>query len=415
MGITKYTALGQPDPSEGFEGGSVACAPSTAGRPEGLCNLYAHMQHIQDPRRIEQCVHLLYDILVITVLAVICGANTFVMVETFAEDKEDFLRTFLRLGGGIPSHDTIGRVFSKLDPQGLQKCLISWSQALRASIPSEVVAIDGKTLRRSFDKAAKKTALHMVSAFAASNQIVLGQMSSLAKKNEVATIRALLPLLDIKGSIVTIDAAGTQKSIAKLILSCGADFVLALKANHKNLFHQVIERFNRLAHGLRAPFVPILHAIDVQVDKAHGRIEERKVIAMDVTDWITKKSHGAWYGLIKSVVCVESTRILADKSSTEKRFYISSLPFDQVARIANAIRSHWSVENQLHWVLDVSFDQDRSRLRKDHAPENFSIAQALGLNFLKTFNDPKKSIPQKRFKALSNNHYLLNIIGFPMQ
>jgi len=373
------------------------------------------MQHIKDPRKQELVVHLLYDILVITVLAVICGANTFVMVETFAEDKEDFLRTFLRLPGGIPSHDTIGRVFSRLHPAGLQKCLISWSQALRASIPSEVVAIDGKTLRRSFDKAAQKTALHMVSAFAAANQLVLGQMSSLAKKNEVAAIRALLPLLDLQGSIVTIDAGGTQKSIAKLILACGADFVLALKANHKNLFHQVIERFNRLHQNVGAPFVPILHKIHTEVDKAHGRIEERKVTVMDVTDWITKKSHGAWYGLIKSVVCVESTRILGAKTSIEKRFYISSLPYEQVMRIANAIRVHWSVENQLHWVLDVTFDQDRSRVRKDNAPENFAIAQSLGLNFLKTFSDPKKSIPQKRFKALSNNRYLLNIIGFSMQ
>lgn len=397
----------------------------TAGKEEDArrsCKLYDHLQHVKDPRKRERCTHLLYDMLVLTVLAVICGADSFVMVETFGREKEEFLRTFLKLAGGIPSHDTLSRVFSRLNPEGLQRCLISWSQALRESIPqapepipSEVVALDGKTLRRSFDKAAKKAALHLVSAFATTHGLVLGQVGSLAKKNEVAAIRTLLELLDIQGSIVTIDAAGTQKSIAKQILERGADFVLALKANHKTLHTQVITRFKRLREGVQAPFLPFVHAIHHEVDKAHGRIEERRMIAMDVTEWVTRKSHGAWAGLVRSIVCVESTRTIKGKVSTEKRFYLSSVSYDAVERIAHAIRSHWGIENQLHWVLDMTFDQDRLRARKDHAPENFAILQSLALNILRQHPDPKTSLKQRRAKAGWNDRYLLDVLGLHVQ
>ncbi len=357
-------------------------------------------------------MHLLYDILVIIVLGFICVANSLVMVETWAKEKEDFLRTFLRLPHGIPSHDTMSRLLARLDTEQLKQCLIRWSDALRTSASDGVIAIDGKTLRKTFDEAAKRVAIHMVSAFCSTEHLVLGQIRTLAKKNEVAAIQALLPLLDIKGSIVTIDAMGRQKSIAKLILKQGGDFVLALKANHKRLHRKVIQQFERLNTGFKPPSRASLFACHQAYDKAHGRIEHRKVTAMDVQDWLTEKTYGAWASVVCSVVRVESTRTLKGKTTTELRYYLSSLTYDHVIRIAQAIRSHWSIENQLHWVLDVTFDQDRARLRKDHAPENPAMMQSMSLNMLRQHIDPKSpraSLPQKQLKAMCNDRYLLEI------
>ncbi len=312
------------------------------------CPLMQHLSYVDDPRHPKLRVHLLYDILVIIVLGLVCGAKSLVLVETWAREKEAFLRTFLRLPGGIPSHDTLSRVLSMLQPSELQKCLVHWSEALRTRAGQGVIAIDGKTLRRTFDRAAQKSALHLVSAFCTAEHLVLGQMGSEAKKNEVAAIQALLPLLDIRGSLVTMDAMGCQKSIAAQIRQQGGDFLLALKSNHKTLYRQVGKRFDKLTEGcFKPPFHPARFAVhQCPSAKAHGRMEQSTVTAMDVTGWLTDKSHGLWAKLVTSVIQIKSVRTTGHKTTTELRYYLCSLPFEQVERIAGAIRSHWAVEQK---------------------------------------------------------------------
>jgi predicted transposase YbfD/YdcC len=377
-----------------------------------------HFATLKDPRSEQGKDHLLVDILTITLCAVICGADDWVAVATFGETKVAWLRTFLALPNGIPSHDTFGRVFRLLDPDELRRCFLAWvravvgepgSDGVPGGLGRQVVAVDGKTLRRSHDRRSGTAALHLVSAWATEHGLVVGQVATDAKSNEITAIPHLLKLLALDGAIVTIDAMGCQTAIAHQIVEQGADYVLALKANHEHLHERVRRAFADAdaAVGTTLPLADL--AVHATVEKDHGRIERRRCRAIGDPAYLAfiDPDH-AWPGL-KSVVCIESTRRIGDAVSTEARHYLSSLPAD-AQRLQRVVRSHWGVENRLHWVLDLAFDEDRSRVRADHAPENLAIIRHLALNLLR--RDPTRRVGLKnaRFKAALNDTYLRSIL-----
>lgn len=377
-----------------------------------------HFATLRDPRSDRGKDHLLVDILTITLCAVICGADDWVAVATFGETKEAWLRTVLALPNGIPSHDTFGRVFRRLDPDELRRCFLAWVRAVvgepgddgaPGGLGSQVVAVDGKTLRRSHDRRSGKDALHLVSAWATEHGLVVGQVATDAKSNEITAIPALLKLLALEGATVTIDAMGCQTAIATQIVAQGADYVLALKDNHARLHERVRSAFRDAdaAVGTTLPLGDL--AAHATVEKDHGRIERRRCRAIGDPDYLAFiDPAGAWPNL-KSVVCIESTRRIGDAVSTEARHYLSSLPAD-APRLQRVIRSHWGIENRLHWVLDLAFHEDGSRVRADHAPENLAIIRHLALNLLR--RDPTRRIGLKnsRLKAALNDTYLRSIL-----
>ncbi len=368
-----------------------------------------YFSSLPDPRIDRAKRHSLMDILVIALCASICGVESFVDMELFGEAKHDWFSTFLELPGGIPSHDTFARVFSRLDPQAFSECFLSWIAAIQQKSQGEVVAIDGKTLRRSFDKASGQAALHMVSAWASHNSLVLGQVAVPEKSNEITAIPALLKMLDLAGCIVTIDAMGTQKAIADQIQKQKADYVLALKGNHPNLCADVEAYLERCIneHWRDAQDEPITHTIFKSRDADHGRIETRICIATECPSWVEGKEE--WAGL-RSIVVIEARRNIEGKSSVERRYFISSLP-PNAQQIAHAVRSHWGIENQVHWLLDMAFREDECRIRKDHAPANMATLRHITLNLLKQENSgKKKSIRSKRLIAGWEHEYLWRII-----
>lgn len=303
--------------------------------------------------------HQLADILVLTLLASICGAQTWTDVEEFGKSKEEWLKTFLKLPNGIPSHDTIGDLYARLSPSQLQQGFLSWVQSLVEVSGGDIIPIDGKTLRRSYDRADGRGAIHMVSAWSSANGVVLGQLKTEEKSNEITAIPELLGMLDIKGCIVTIDAMGCQKEIAKQIVTQEGDYVLALKGNQGGLFEDVQLYMDSLINQqLKNKPMQTTQTLD----KGHGRIEERRYWITDSIDWLPKKQD--WEGL-KSIGVVESIRSIGEKVTTERRYYINSLPMNAV-RFSDAVRTHWSIENQLHWSLDVSFNEDQCRVRKSY-------------------------------------------------
>src|SRR6188768_1559577 len=369
-----------------------------------------HFATLTDPRRDHLKAHRLVDILTITLCAVVCGADDWVEVETFGQAREEWLRTFLALPGGIPSHDTFGRVFARLDPEELRRCFVSWVRAVVGDPGPQAVAIDGKTLRRSHDRRAGKAALHLVSAWATASGVVLGQVATDAKSNEITAIPVLLRLLALEGAIVTIDAMGCQTAIATQIVEQGAEYVLALKDNHEHLHERVRLAFvdADAAAGTTLPLADL--AAHSAVEKDHGRIERRRCRAIGDAAYLAFiDPAGAWPHL-KSVVCIESTRRIGDAVSTEARHYLSSLPAD-AARLQRVIRSHWGIEHRLHWVLDLAFHADSSRVRTDHAPENLAIIRHLALNLLR--GDPNRRIGLKnsRFRAALDEDYLRSLLS----
>jgi predicted transposase YbfD/YdcC len=377
-----------------------------------------HFATLQDPRSERGKDHVLVDILTITLCAVICGADDWVAVATFGREKVDWLRTFLGLPNGIPSHDTFGRVFRLLDPDELRRCFLAWVRAVvgeagddgaPGGLGQQVVAVDGKTLRGSHDRRSGTEALHLVSAWATEHGLVVGQVATDAKSNEITAIPALLKLLALEGATVTIDALGCQTAIAAQIVEQGADYVLALKDNHEHLHERARLAFVD-ADAATGPTLPLADlAAHTTVEKDHGRIERRRCRAIGDADYLAFiDPDGAWPNL-RSVVCIESTRRIGDAVSTEARHYLSSLPAD-AQLLQRVIRSHWGVENRLHWVLDLAFHEDRSRVRTDHAPENLAIIRHLALNLLR--RDPNRRIGLKnaRFKAALNDAYLRSIL-----
>jgi len=366
-------------------------------------SLAHHIAELTDPRIDRSRLHDLLDIVAIAICAVVAGAESWDDIEHFGRVKSDWLKAFLDLPNGIPSHDTFRRLFERLDPEEFQRGFLGWIEALHEATERQVVAIDGKALRHSFDRARGKSALHLVHAWATANHLLLGQVAVDAKSNEITAIPKLLKLLAISGAIVTIDAMGCQKEIARMIRGREADYILALKANHENLFKQVVAFWDAAsARGMKGRGIRYHR----QWNESHGRFEARRCWATSDLSWL--EGHEEWKDL-KSVVMVEAERFIGDKLSVETRYYISSLEND--AKLLNgAIRSHWGVENSLHWVLDVTFNEDRSRIKKENAPENFGLLRRLALCLLKKEGTSKRSIKGKRLRASWDEGYLQRVL-----
>ena len=364
-----------------------------------------HFGALTDPRRDHRKAHGLLDIVAITLCAVICGADGWADVATFGRVKEAWLRTFLALPGGIPSHDTFGRVFALVDPDEFRRCFLSWAREVVGPPGEQVVAIDGKTLRRSHDRGVGKDALHLVSAWATANGLVIGQVATDAKSNEITAIPVLLKLLALEGATVTIDAMGCQTAIAAQIVEQRADYVLALKDNHEKL-HDRVKRAFADADAAAGTALPLADLVPHTTrDKGHGRIEQRRCLTIGDPDYLAfiDPDH-AWPNL-KSVVLIESTRRVGTTVSTEARHYLSSLPAD-AKTLSAAIRSHWGIENRLHWVLDVAFREDDCRVRVGHAPENLAIVRHFALNLLRREPSRRASVDNKRLCAALEEYYL---------
>jgi predicted transposase YbfD/YdcC len=324
-------------------------------------------------------------------------------MEEFGEAKQEWFKSFLELPNGIPSHDTFNRVFALLEPKEFQRAFSEWTATLRKALSQEIVAIDGKTLRRS--GARERSPIHMVSAWATENRLVLGQVAVEEKSNEITAIPELLKNLQLKGCIVTIDAMGCQKDIAQAISEAGADYCLALKANHQTL-HGEVESFMEDAQS--CGFKGIKHGGFQSEEEGHGREETRRYWITSDIDWLHRASE--WMNL-HSIGMVESTRKIGEKVSTERRFYLSSLPADP-KRFAQAVRGHWGIENSLHWVLDVSFNEDQCRVREGNAAENLAILRHLALNLLRQDTQKKRGIKTKQKCAGWDHKYLLSLLGF---
>jgi len=363
-----------------------------------------HFSSLRDPRQAHKTAHSLMDILILTLCAVLSGADTWVDVQAFGQAKKEWLKTYLDLSNGIPSHDTLGRVFSLINPEELERCFKSWIAAIAGQIKG-VVPIDGKTLRRSFDSATGKSAIHMISAWSTEAGLVLGQLKTEDKSNEITAIPKLLKLLALKGCIVTIDAMGCQKEIAQAIQEQGADYVLALKGNQQGLYDEVYDLFQK-AHECN--FDGFTWSEFQSANQSHGRLENRHYWTIELAGELERVAE--WLNL-NTIVMVESiSQKTGQEEAREFRFYISSMKGD-AQEFAQVIRSHWGIENSLHWVLDVAFREDDSRIRKDHAAENFSLIRRLALNLLKNESTVKTGIKAKRLRAGWDETYIWNVLG----
>ena len=365
--------------------------------------ILSYFDQLNDPRVSRSRRHALEDILVISICAVICGADGWTDVEAFGRAKLDWFRTFLHLPNGIPSHDTFGRLFARLDPEQFKACFARWIEAVRTRIPGEIVAIDGKVSRRSYDRAAGLGPLHTVSAWALENRLVLGQVKTEEKSNEITAIPELLHLLDLSGCIVTIDAMGCQRAIAKQIVGVGADYVLALKRNQERMYRHVGAFFE---WAEKKNFEGVTWAECERFDTGHGRSERRRYVVSPDVAWLPKSR--AWAGL-RTIGMVESERTENGKTSVERRFFLSSLEPD-VEQFARAVRGHWQIENALHWVLDIAFGDDESRVRRGHAAENLEVLRHLALSLLKQERSEKRGIKGKRLSAGWNEAYLVKVL-----
>jgi len=366
-------------------------------------NLIKLFSDLSDPRVERTKLHKLIDIVTIAICAVICGADSWEDIEEFGSSKQEWFESFLELENGIPSHDTFGRVFARLNPEEFQSRFLRWVETIRQKIDKEIVAVDGKTLRRSFNRAFGKGPIHLVSAWGVKNRLVLGQVKVDEKSNEITAIPELLRLLELSGCIVTIDAMGCQKDIVEVIVEQNADYVIALKGNQGTL-HKDVELFFETAK--KTKFKGIEHSFHKTIDGDHGRIEERKYWTVSDIAWLDPEKQ--WKGLT-SIGMVEATRTIGATSTTETRYYISSLLSD-AKLFGAAVRNHWGIENSLHWVLDIAFREDESRIRKDNAPTNFAILRHIALNLLKREASLKRGIKGKRLKAGWDEAYLSKVL-----
>lgn len=361
---------------------------------------------LEDPRGLKGREHAFLSIVLIAILATIAGAEGWEDIELYAESHQEWLGSFLDLRNGIPHADTYRRIFEKLDPQELQECFMGWVNQIVEATGAQVIPIDGKTLKGSYDRSKKQKALHLVSAWASEHRLLLAQVKVESKSNEMTAIPALLELLDITGCIITIDAMGTQTQIAQQIVAKGADYVLSLKGNHPTLHSQVKAWFETAqAQGFKG----IEHSYHQRVEAGHHRRETRQVWVVPSTAIPELYQPTPWSGLC-SLVMVIRVRHLWNKTTREVQFYLTSLPCDAF-RIAHAIRAHWGIENQLHWVLDVTFAEDASRIRNQHSAENFALLRRLAISLLNQETSTKRSLKQKTKRAAMNTNYMLQILA----
>jgi len=376
-------------------------------------SLIDELKTITDPRMDRTKDHDLIDILVIAICALLCAAESFNDMEDFGKAKQEWFKTFLKLRNGIPSHDTFNRVFAALDPKDFLNCFLRWTQSLRESVAQEIVALDGKALWRALNR--HESPKYVVSAWAESNDLVLGQLKVNEKSNEITAVPELLRVLELSGCIVTVDAMGCQKKIAKEIIEADADYVLALKGNQETVHQEVKSFLDATLEERKAsrPTGAVVSRAARQMqefkteEKDHGRIETRRYYQSEELDWFADRQK--WEGL-RSVGMVESTREVNGQTTTERRYYLSSLKLD-VETFARAVRGHWGVENKLHWVMDVCFGEDQSRARTGYAAENLATLRRLALNLLKREKTRKRGIRGKQLNASWDHCYLLKLLG----
>jgi len=342
---------------------------------------------------------------VIAILATIGGATGWEDIELYGESHQDWLETFLDLGHGVPHADTYRRVFERIDPEAVHQCFLGWVKQVVASTGAQVIPIDGKSVKGSYEREKKQSALHLVSAWASEHRLLLAQVKVDSKSNEITAIPALLKLLEITGCIITIDAMGTQTEIAQQIIDQQGDYVLSLKANHPTLYAQVQGWFEA---AQATAFAGIELSYEQRVEAAHHRREHRQIWVVPATVIAELHQPTAWAGL-KSLVRVIRVRHLWNKTTREVQFYLTSLPCD-AQQIARAIRSHWGIENQLHWVLDVTFGEDASRIRTGHSPENFALMRRMAISLLNQETSTKRSLRQKMKRAAMDSTYMLQVL-----
>lgn len=364
-----------------------------------------HFSEIEDPRIERKKLHKLIDIITITLCAVITGAKSWLDIELFGQCKYNWFKSFLELPNGIPSHDTFNRVFTILDPKQLEKCFENWVKSIKSLLSSEQIAIDGKTLRHSYDKNSQQKAIVMVSAYSRERELVLAQRKVSKKSNEITAVPELLKVLDLSEAIVTLDAMGCQTKIVNQIVNQKADYLITLKKNQPRLYKRVEELFQLDLSQNDINFGSSKYSV---FESSHGRTEQRCYHVLDNVSEIVDKQHN-WSNL-NSIVRIEYLRQLKNgKTKLESRYFITSLS-QEAQEIADYIRGHWSIENQLHWVLDVTFSEDDSRIRKGNAPENLAVIRHIALNLLKQDKSSNSSIKGKRNKAAWDDDYRFQLI-----
>lgn len=362
-----------------------------------------HFRDVTDPRINRNKEHRLEDLIIIAILAVICGADSWTDIEQFGNDKKDWLESFLTLPNGIPSHDTFGRVFAMIDAEEFERSFVSWVSTIATLTNGDIVAIDGKTNRRSHDRSIGKEAIHLVSAFATRNGVSLGQRAIDTKSNELKAIPKLLKILNVSGCIVTIDAAGCYREVVDMIVKQRAEYVIAVKQNQPTL-HDDLQRIFEEFHE-----DDLLYAHTTEQN--HGRVEARECWVINTTKELKTIQHKKKWKRLSSVAKITNTRTVNGTTTSENRYYISSLSSGNADQMLSAVRQHWGIENSLHWVLDVSFREDDSRIRLGNAQQNFSLLRKMTLNLLHQEHSVHVGIAAKRKKAGWSEAYLLRILN----
>jgi predicted transposase YbfD/YdcC len=368
-------------------------------------SLLNHFAKLADPRVQRTRLHRLFDMIALTICGVICGCKNWVEIETYGNKKLNWLKAFLELPNGIPSHDTLGRVFARIKPEAFQACFRSWIQALAKTLGIKQIAIDGKTLRRSHQRGAGQSALHLVSAWATANHLTLGQVATDAKSNEITAIPRLLETLDLSGAIVTIDAMGCQKDIASHIRHGDGHYLLAVKENQQRLFTDIQESFTL---ALEEEGEQAIYSYHQTVDRGHGRLETRQYFT--IQDPVGIRDRELWKDLRTINMVISERQVKGEASSTEVRYYIGS-KLCQAKHTSGYIRGHWGIENSLHWVLDMAFDEDHNRTRKDHSQENLGLLRRLAVSLIKNNKTCKGSIRNKQMQAMLDDEVLASMFS----